>query len=220
MTDALAQIVVALNTGANAVGSVVLAPVAVLPGWLSATLIAVITGVLLLIVFKYTSNQRAIKRARDDINAHLLALKLFKDSAAVAVQAQGRVRLGGVRLFLLALGPMAVMAVPVALILGQMSLWYQQPPLRVGDEAVVTLKLNGEAGTPSPKVRLEPTDAASDMIGPVRGDRSKREVCWKLQAQEKGRHRLVFVIGDQTVEKELTVGDGFMRISSQRPGWV
>jgi uncharacterized membrane protein (DUF106 family) len=221
MTDVLAHVVAALNTGANAVGSVVLAPVGFLPGWLSATLIAVITGVLLLVVFKYTSNQRAIKRVRDDINAHLLALKLFKDSAAVAVQAQGRVLLGGVRLFLLALVPMAVMALPVALILGQMSLWYQQRPLRVGEEAVVTMKLGGEAGSPMPPIRLEPTSAVdeTETVGPVRIP-SKREAVWKLQVQEKGQHRLAFVVGDQTVEKELAVGDGFMRVSSQRPGWV
>ena len=40
---------------------------------------------------------------------------------------------------------MLVMVVPVILILGQLSLWYQARPLRVGEEAVVTLKLNGGA---------------------------------------------------------------------------
>ena len=85
--DWLARLVVWLNGIANAVGSWVLAPIAVLPGWLSATIVAAATGVLLLIAYKYTSNQRAIKRVQDDIKAHLLALKLFKDSASVAVQA-------------------------------------------------------------------------------------------------------------------------------------
>ena len=43
------------------------------------------------VVFKYTSNQRAIKRARDDIKAHLLALKLFKENTRVIFRAQGRI---------------------------------------------------------------------------------------------------------------------------------
>src|SRR6516162_801593 len=148
MMDVLAQLVVWLNGLANALGRLLLAPVGVSPGWLSATVIAVVTGVLLLVVFKYTSNQRAIKRVRDDINANLLALKLFKDSAGVAVVAQQRLLQGAARLFVLALIPIAVMAVPVALLLGQMSLWYQQRPLRVGEEAVVTLTLNGDADDP------------------------------------------------------------------------
>ncbi len=81
MTDVLAQVAAWLNAAANVLGRFLLAPVGVVPGWLSATVVAAVTGVLLLAVFKYTSNQRAIKRVRNDINAHLLALKLFKDSA-------------------------------------------------------------------------------------------------------------------------------------------
>ena len=141
----LVQLIVWLNTVANALGSWLLAPLALMPGPVSATLVAVVTGVLLLAAFKYTSNQRAIKRVRDDISANLLALKLFKESARVALQCQGRLLVGAGRLFLLALLPMAAMFVPVLLILGQVSLWYQQRPLKVGEEAVVTVKLNDDA---------------------------------------------------------------------------
>jgi hypothetical protein len=218
MTDALTHVVVWLNALANAVGKWVLSPIGALPGWLSATAVAVVTGVLLLAVFKYTSRQRAIKRVRDDIKAHLLALKLFKDSASVAVRAQGRILLGAARLFVLALVPMLVMAVPVILILGQLALWYQQRPLRVGEEAVVTLKLNGDADAPFPEVSLGPADAVETTVGPVRVH-SKREVCWNIKARESGYHRLAFRVGEEAIDKELAVGDGFMRVSAQRPGW-
>ena len=216
MTDLLAQQVVRLQAVANALGGWLLAPVAVLPGWLSATLVAAATGVLLLIVYKYTSNQRAIKRVRDDINAHLLALKLFKDSASVAVRAQGRILLGATRLFVLSLVPMAVMVVPVVLVLGQLSLWYQRRPLRVGEEAVITLTLNGDAAAPMPEVRLEPSAAVETTVGPVRL-LSDRAVCWNVRARANGSHRLVFRVGEQTAEKELAVGDGFMRVNVRRP---
>jgi len=36
---------------------------------------------------------------------------------------------------------MLVMIVPMSLLLGQLSLWYQSRPLRVGEEAVVTCSL-------------------------------------------------------------------------------
>ena len=94
MTDALVHTALWLNTIANALGWLVLAPIGVLPGWLSATAVSTVTGVLLLAGFKYTSNQAAIKRVRDQINADLLALKLFKDSARVALEAQGRILRG------------------------------------------------------------------------------------------------------------------------------
>src|SRR5207244_7051618 len=60
------DIVVWLNALANGLGQL-LAPIGWVPGWLSATLVAVATGVGMLAAFKYTSNQRAIKRTRQRI---------------------------------------------------------------------------------------------------------------------------------------------------------
>ena len=86
MTNSLAQVAILLNTVANVAGRWLPAPIGVLPGWLSVTIVSAATGLLLLLVFKYTSNQRAIRRVRDDIQAHLLALTLFKDSTSVFVR--------------------------------------------------------------------------------------------------------------------------------------
>src|SRR5262245_12148699 len=160
MTGLLTQVVVWLDALANALGRPLLAPVAWLPGWLSATLVACITGALLLLIFKYTSNQAAIQRVRNDIGANVFALKLFKDATPVVLAAQAGMIRGALRLFVLAIVPMLVMTVPVLLMLGQLSLWYQHRPLRVGEEAVVALRLGGVAGDPLPAVALDPTSAA------------------------------------------------------------
>jgi hypothetical protein len=216
--DVLAQVVVWLNTVANAVGSLLLAPIGLLPGWLSATIVAIVTGIVMLVVFKYTSNQRAIKAARDDIKAHMLALKLFKDNAAVTLHALGRILLGAGRLLVHALVPMVVMAVPVTMLLAQLALWYQARPLRIGEEAVVTVKLAGNVSSSWPAVKLVPTDALAVTIGPLRV-LSQRELCWNIKACAEGRHRVVFQVDGQDVDKELAIGEGFMRVSTERPGW-
>jgi hypothetical protein len=218
MMYALAQAAAWLSAASSFLGRFLLAFVGVMPGWLSATAIAAVTGVLLLGVFKYTSNQHAIKRVRDDINANLLALKLFKDSATVALKAQGRLLLAAGRLFVFAIVPMLVMALPVTLLLGQIALWYEARPLRVGEEAVITLKLGGKPESAWPQVGLAPTDVADVLLGPVRV-RSKREVCWNVEAKKPGNHLLMFQVGDTTVAKEFAVGEGFMRVSVERPGW-
>jgi uncharacterized membrane protein (DUF106 family) len=214
----LAQLVVWLNAVANALGIGLLAPIGMMPGWLSASLVAVVTGVLLLIVFKYTSNQRAIKRVRDDISAHLLALKLFKESAAVAIRAQGRIMSGSLRLLVLAIVPMLIMVLPVYLFLGQLAAWYQYRPLRVGEDTVVTMKLSAAPDSAWPEVRLQPSAAFEVAAGPVRV-LSKREICWQVRARADGYQSLHFQIGEQTVDKTLAIGAGFMRLSPRRPGW-
>jgi hypothetical protein len=215
--DWLTHIVVVLNTAANALGTL-LYPISWLPGWLSVTLVSVVTGIVLLVIFRYTSNQNAIKRVRRSIRANRLAGRLFSHNMRVGIRAQGRVLLGALRLLFLAIVPMLVMLVPVVLLLGQLSLWYQAQPLRIGDETVITLKLNGPAESAIPVIELAPSAAIEDKSGPVRIV-SQREVCWSVVARENGYHRLQFRIGDQTYEKELAVGNGFMRVSPLRPGW-
>jgi hypothetical protein len=137
----------------------------------------------------------------------------------VAIESQGRLVTGAARLFLLGLIPMAVMTVPVLLILGQLSLWYQQRPLPVGAEAIVTMQLAPDADSRFPEVSLKPTDAVQTLVGPVR-IQSKREVCWNIKVREAGQHRLAFQVGGETFDKELAVGDGFMRVSARRPEWA
>ena len=75
-----AQIISWLNILMNFLGKVLLSFIAFLPGWLSNTIISAVVGVLLLIIFKYTSNQKAIGKVLDNIKANLLGMKLFKDN--------------------------------------------------------------------------------------------------------------------------------------------
>ena len=214
----LTQLTIWLNAAANAGGKWFFAPIAILPGWLSATLYAAFTGVLMLIVIKYTSNQGAIKRIRDGINADLLSLKLFKDNTRVTFQAQGRLLSGALKLLIFGLTPTLVMIVPFTLFMGQLSLWYQQRPIPVGQEAVVTVLLNDAGDAPFPQVELRPQSAIEATAGPVRV-LSKREICWNLKPLERGHHQLLFHAGDESIAKDLAAGDGLMRVSAQKPDW-
>jgi hypothetical protein len=216
--DVLARVLVWLNTASNALARPLLAPIGNLPGWLSATIVAAVTGVIMLVVFKYTSNQHAIKRVRDDINANLLALKLFKDSTAVSLRAQGSILIAAFRLLFLAVVPMLAMMIPVCLILAQLSLWYQFRPLHLGEETVVTLKLNQEDMSSWPDVSLNTTGAVEVVLGPVRVI-SRKEICWQIKALVMGYHQLEFRVGRETVVKEIAISDAVRRVSKLRPRW-
>jgi hypothetical protein len=218
MMTVMTQLVVWLNGLANACAWVLLAPIAVLPGWLSATLVAAVTGVLMLLVFKYTSNQKAVRRVRNGIKANLLALSLFRDSMVVGFRSQGRIVMGAGRLLSLAVVPMLVMLIPMCLLLSQLAVWYQARPLHLGEEAVVTVHLADCPEGELPDVQLAPCSAIALTVGPVRVPR-KQMICWNVRACEAGYHRLMFAMNGQTFEKELAAGDGFMRVSPQRPAW-
>ena len=213
----LVQLITWVNVVTNAIGGFFLAPVASVPGWFSITVISAVLGVFLLIIFKYTSNQKAIGHVRDDIKANLLAVKLFKDSFSVTFRSQARVFCASFKLLFYSIVPMLVMIVPVILIMAQMSLWYQARPLLPGDEPVIVkLKLNDNLDT-LPQVILESLPAARTMIGPVQVF-TKKEIFWKIKPVEDGNYNLIFHIGDRRYEKQLAVGEGFMRLSPKRPG--
>jgi len=214
----LAQIITSINAVTNGLAGFLLAPVGLLPGWLSNTIVSAVTGVILLVIFKYTSNQYAIGRLRDDIKANMLALKLFKDSLSVTFQSQGRVFKAAGMLLFHALRPMLVMIVPVSLLLAQLGLWYQSRPLRIGERALVTVQLNGRADSPWPKVNIDSISGAEVAIGPVRVF-SRRQIYWEIKARENGNQHIVFQVDGQQIEKQLVIGNGFMRVSAKRPGW-
>ena len=214
----LTTAVVWLNRIAGAIAGVVLAPVAWLPGWLSATLIAIATGIGMLVAFKYTSHQAAIKRTRDQIKANLLALSLFKDDLRVGLRSQGRILFEAGRLLALSLVPMLVMLVPMCLALGQLALWYQARPLAVGEEAVVTVRVADGAEAMLDRIALLPSDAATVAVGPVRVP-AKKMACWNIKTQQPGMHELAFELDGQRATKQLAIGDRYMPVSLERPSW-
>jgi uncharacterized membrane protein (DUF106 family) len=217
MTDFLVQIISRLNVFCNAAGEFLFDFISRTEGWLSNTIISAVMGVILLVIFKYTSNQRAIGKVRDNIKAQVLALMLFKDSLLVTLQAQGRIFMNAFLLLFHSIQPMAVMILPVCLVLAQMGLWYQASPLPVGEESIITMELNDTEGFSMPEVSIQPNQALSVVTGPVRV-MSKGQIYWKIKAEENGYHKIVFDTGREQVEKDLSIGDGFMRVSLKRPG--
>ena len=218
MNDVGIRSTIILNRIANSIGGFLLSPIEFLPDAAAACAVAIVTGVLMLIGFKYTSHQTAIKRIRDGIKAELLALSLFKDRIAVSLLCQARIILNSFKSVLYTLVPIGAMIVPVSLLLGQLSLWWQASPLKVGDEAVITVKLAGDSKNPMPEVQLKPSSAIETTTGPIR-IRTQRAICWNVKAKEAGYHQIAFTVDDKPVEKQLAVGRGAMRVSVRRPEW-
>jgi len=211
-------VITVVNGAANALGGFFLYPVAVLPSWLSINIISGLLGILLLLIFKYTSNQNAIACIRDDIKVNILAIRLYHESSSVALASQVRIFIGSLRLLFHSIVPMLIMIVPISLILVQMGLWYQAHPVRINDDpVVVTIRLNNDVNAWPQKINLKPQPEILATIGPVRAF-SKKEIHWKVKPVKKGYHTLVFQLDNQHYEKQLAAGDGFMRLSMVRPG--
>ena len=218
MTYYLSWFLARLNSLVNAVSIPLLKWIGHVPGWLSNTIISAVIGVLLLIVFKYVSNQKAIGKVKDSIKANMLAMRLFKESIVVTFKIEGQLLKGAVMLLLYAVKPVLVMIFPVILILAQLSLWFQQRPLNIGEEALVTVQMNNNMKDALSEVALQPETSVDTVMGPVVIS-SKNQVLWKLKAKEPGYRTLTFDVDSEKFTKELAIGNGFMRTSPLRPGY-
>lgn len=212
----LTNLITFLNQLANNTLGVLFQAIGWMPGVVSIGVIGAITGVVMLVTFKYTSNQSAIKHTRDQIKANLLGLSLFKDNLGVALGMQARLLLGAASLLMLSIVPMLVMIVPTCLILSQLALWYQARPLEKGEQAIVTFHASNKT-TKLEWVQLLESPSFEITKGPVHVS-SKQMTCWEIKATEHGQHEMQFTLGEYRMTKQLSVGSGFMPVSEIRPG--
>jgi hypothetical protein len=205
------------NTVANVFFAAVFAPVAMLPGWLSLTLISAVLGVVIFVIFMYTANRSAFSAIIDTIVASILAVFLFRDNIAVTMRSEGKLLVCSVKLLWYSLFPVLVMSMPLVFVLAQMAMWYQFSPPVPGEETVQIRMQLQDMPESWPEISLEDNAAVRVVTGPVRVF-SRGEVYWEVQPLKAGNHELSFRIGDASYTKAFSAGEGFVRLSPLRPG--
>ena len=172
--------------------------------WIGMILISVLTALLMLFVFRFTSNQEGIKRVKNKIKAHLLELRLFKDSLSLSFKAQGNILRYNLRYISYSTKPMLVMIIPLILILIQLNFWFGYEALTPGQETILKVKLEEGHNPLDIDVVLEPSSGFDIQTLPLRIEEG-REINWRLQAGEKGVHDLTFIVNGQRLTKKVAV---------------
>jgi hypothetical protein len=173
------------------------------PVW-ALLFISFLTGIVMLWVFGKVSNQKAIERLRNQTRGNLLGVLLYQHDLKVVLRLHGLI----LRDTLFYLGhtllPMLVLTVPLVPVLAQLNLFFSSRPLQPGEAAVVKLRLNDSAEGPA-EVNLEGNSPVKVETPGVHIP-SEREIAWRIRAAQLGAGRLIFRIGQETVEKEVRVG--------------
>lgn len=173
--------------------------------WYGMVFISFLTGLFMLFVFRYTSNQKGIRKVKNRIKAHLLELRLYKDSFATSFKAQGSILRCNLRYISYSARPMLVMIIPLILIIIQLFLWFDRQSLSPGEETVLKVTLTEEYNPLEVNLTLEPSSGFEVETLPLRLE-EEREIDWRLRAQEKGVYDIVLVSDGQKVHKRIAVG--------------
>ena len=188
------------------------------PSYLPLTALCAVsaaTGILLLLVFRYTSNQAGIGVAKERIKAHVLELRLFKDDALLVLRAQKSIVLTTLGYLKFTLVPLAVMLIPVVYLALHLDMVFGYAPLRPGDATIVAVTLAEGVSLNGSTVELTVPEGLNVETPPLRIT-AKREMDWRVKALKEGSFTLTIKVADRVFQKELTVSTGLARVTPER----
>jgi hypothetical protein len=209
-----------LNRICTALFGVLLAPFEVWPPLLTLLVWSVLIGVVMAVVFRFTSNQRALTVVADRSRSHLLAIKLFQDDLGVTLRCQFELLKSVGRRLWYSLPPMLVLIVPFILILSQLGLRFEHNPLQVGEAAVVELRLSPQAWKNFVDVSID-VPSTVEVQTPALRDQTRHTVLWRLSPKEPSSFAARWELDGQVVEKRIAVAGSrpkLIPVSIQRPG--
>ena len=179
------------------------------PLWLVLGL-SVIVGLLMVLLFRYTSNQKAIARAKDALKAHLLAVRLFQDQLPVVLRAYGRILVGTGSYLRLTFTPFLVAILPMTFLIIQLDRYLGRMPLQPMHSFHLEAQTNSVEALDQMTLRLP--DGLTTSAPPVHISRDK-VVVWRLEALRTGEYDVSIEAGGQTVDKHVVVSATMGRIS-------
>jgi hypothetical protein len=157
--------------------------------WLS-----LLTGVAMAYVFKATSDERAIRRAKNRFTSYILEMRIYQDDLRVVFGSFFRALSANVLYLRSILKPVLVLIIPVVLVFMQLDERYGRSQLSPGSTTVLTLRLARGADLYEPGVSIACSPGAAVDAGPVRIF-DTREIAWRIRIASPGTHSATIVAG-------------------------
>jgi hypothetical protein len=181
--------------------------------WTLVLGISVIIGFLMVMVFRYTSNQKAIRRAKDRLKANLLAVRLFQDQLPVVLRAYGRILLGTGSYLRLAFTPFLIAIIPITFLIIHLDRYLGWRPIEPQQAFLVEVQTEKGEALDGVQLQLPPELVAT---APAVHIPKENEVVWRLQATRAGCYEIHLVAGGQAASKQVVVSRGLSRVSPVR----
>lgn len=175
--------------------------------------LSVVIGLLMVLVFAWTSDQKAIHVAKDQLKAHLLAVRLFQDQLPVVLKSYGRIVLGTGRYLRLAFKPLLYAIIPLTALIVYMDLYLGWLPLRPEQTFLVKVHTASADALDNVSLQLPPEIAST---APAVHVPAENEIVWRAAAIKEGKYDIGVADSGQTYAKRVVVSDGIPRLSPIR----
>jgi len=191
----------ALHSGLARFFALVLDPVDGLTPVAGLTLISAVSGFIALLAFHVASNPAAVRAARQRAQAHLLAVRLYRDDLRVVIRSQ-RSLLGALAVYVgnMVL-PFLALLLPFGLLFAHLEARYGARALHPGERTIVKVIASPET---LERWRLEGNDGLVIDSPPVRIP-TRGEIVWRVRATASGRQQIALVDGARRIETDALV---------------
>jgi len=175
-------------------------------------MLSLVVGLLMVLVFRYASDQKAIRVAKNQLKAHLLAVRLFQDQLPVVLRSYARL-VGTTGGYLrLACTPLILVTLPLAFLVVQLDRYLAWTPVPVGQQFMVKAHTAG-ADSAAPGLRLP---AGISATSPALHIPEDKEVIWRVVAERNGEYDLDVSYGGESFSKRVVISSGLARLSPVR----
>jgi hypothetical protein len=175
--------------------------------------VSLVVGLLMVVLFGYTSDQKAIGIAKDQLKAHLLAVRLYRDQIPVVMGSYGKILRGTGRYLKLAFKPLLYVIIPITLLMVQIDRYLGATPIPPNAPFLLTVHTTGGDALNDVTVDLP---AEITMTAPPVHVPALNEIVWRLIGSKEGKYEVKIVAAGQSVVKAVCVGMGLPRISTIR----
>ena len=175
--------------------------------------VSVVVGLGMVVVFGYTSDQKAIKVAKDQLKAHLLAVRLFRDQLPVVAGSYGKILRGTGRYLRLAFMPLLYVIIPITFLIVQMDRYLGSAAIQTNLPFLLTVRTGSAEAMNALSLDL-PAEIA--MTAPAVHVAAENEVVWRLAATREGDYEITVVSGADRVTKRVRVSSALTRVSAVR----
>ncbi len=188
-------------------GALFMSPLAIV------VIVSLVVGLAMVVLFGYTSDQKAIKKAKDQLKAHLLAVRLFRDQLPVVAGSYARILRGTGRYLRLAFMPLLYVIIPITLLIVQLDRCLGSTPIQPGQSFLLTARADNAEAMNSLSLDLP---AQIEMTAPPVHVAAENEIVWRLAARQQGDYEIKVAAGTENVGKTVRVSSDLARVSPAR----
>lgn len=182
------------------------------PVWV-LLIVSVLTGLLLVLAFRFASDQKKIRVVKDRVQAHVLEIRLFRDEFRAIARAYTRL-LRAVGAYLrLSLKPLLILLVPLIVVFVQIDMRLGWLPFKPNENFIVRAKFSDAARLDATALRLP---AGLALTAPPVRVAAGKEIAWRVSAEREGLYEIAVAVGDREFAKQVVVATRVAPVSTQR----